>query len=57
VGWKIEGDVFRCEVSVPPHTSASVRMPDASEREIGAGEHRFEASLASILEVEESSPE
>jgi len=57
VGWEIEDDVFRCEVSVPPHTSASLRMPDASEREIGAGEHRFEASLASILEIEESWPE
>ncbi len=43
--WRLEEGRFTLEVTVPPNTSADVRMPGGGKlRPVGAGVHQFEAS-------------
>ena len=37
--WRIDGDAFELEVTVPPGTTAEVVLPDDSRRTVAAGRH------------------
>ena len=39
--WKKEGDSFILDVLIPPNTTASVVLPDATTQEVGPGSHHF----------------
>jgi alpha-L-rhamnosidase len=43
VSWRQDGDALSVDVTVPEGTSAVLRLPDGSERELTAGEHSVTA--------------
>ncbi len=43
VSWRQDGDALSVDVTVPAGTSAVLRLPDGSERELAAGEHSVTA--------------
>jgi alpha-L-rhamnosidase len=50
VDWKIVGNRFLMEVTVPVNTTATVHLPGAKEaREIGSGTHHFETKYTAFV--------
>jgi len=45
--WKLEGDVFTLDVTIPANTTATVVLPGARrvENKVGSGRHHFTANL------------
>jgi len=39
--WRLDGGVFKLDVSIPPNTTAQIVMPNGGRFEVGAGTHRF----------------
>jgi len=46
VHWSLHHGSFELDVTVPPNTSADVRLPDGIRHEVRAGRHRFTAEIA-----------
>ena len=45
VRWeRVDGGSLRLDVTVPPNTSATVRLPDGAEHGVGSGSHSFTAA-------------
>ncbi len=40
--WKIEGDLFKLDVVIPPNTTASVILPGKQAQELGSGTYHLE---------------
>lgn len=40
-GWKIKGQQFQLEVSIPQRTTAQIQLPDGQTRSINSGRHHF----------------
>ena len=40
-GWRLDGETFTLEVTIPPNTTATVTAPDGQRHEVGAGRHTF----------------
>jgi len=45
VHWRRIDGAFRLDVQIPASTTATVVLPDASERRVGPGSHTFESTL------------
>jgi alpha-L-rhamnosidase len=46
VAWRIDGDVFELDLSVPVNATADVQLPfDGAKTRVGGGRHRFESSV------------
>jgi alpha-L-rhamnosidase len=44
--WRIDGNMFRLDLTIPPNTTATVHIPFANEvREIEAGRYEFTANF------------
>ena len=41
--WRIRGGTFTLDVTIPPNTTATVRVPGRRAVEVGSGRHRFAA--------------
>jgi alpha-L-rhamnosidase len=44
VAWTVTGERFRLSVTVPPGTSATLRLPDGGRRRVGPGSHEVETA-------------
>ena len=53
VSWSLDGPTFALEVTVPPNTTAEVRLPDGTAPlEVGAGRHTFTRAITVPAPVE-----
>ena len=41
--WRIDNGRFHLDVTTPPNTTATVRLPNGRVHEVGAGKHHFSA--------------
>ena len=46
VAWALEDGELRCDVELPPNTSATVRLPGRDPLRLGSGRHSFQAGDA-----------
>jgi alpha-L-rhamnosidase len=47
--WRVEGDQFHLDVTVPPNTSADVWLPNTTTAEhVGSGTHHFDGPRAAV---------
>jgi alpha-L-rhamnosidase len=43
--WRLDGEWFHLDVSIPPNTTASIRLPDDQGIHVGAGKHAFDVKI------------
>ncbi len=43
--WKLDDSKFTLEVTIPPNTTATIRLPDGKSHESGSGTYTFESDL------------
>jgi alpha-L-rhamnosidase len=43
--WRLENGAFHLDVTIPPNTTATVRLPDGESHEVGAGRHVFRSTM------------
>jgi alpha-L-rhamnosidase len=48
-GWRITGNRFTLNVTVPPNTTATVTLPGQPPQDIGAGRYTFTAPMKAAL--------
>ena len=49
--WKRNGTNLTLEVTIPPNSTATVRLPGQAPKQVGSGSHRFQTILASLPET------
>jgi alpha-L-rhamnosidase len=50
-GWEVDGGEFRLQLVVPANCSARVVLPDATERDVAAGEHAMSCAWPVATEI------
>jgi alpha-L-rhamnosidase len=43
--WKLDGETFNLNVSVPPNTTATVLLPDGTSQNVGSGNYAFSCKI------------
>ena len=45
-GWELKGDEFFLKTTIPPNTTAQIRLPDGKTHTVGSGEHSYVCNVA-----------